>query len=315
MQGAENSPTFLSAVLPEALANLFQFDPEGSSSATVVEGFGSSSAVSQARFRCLMPISGFIAKLRGVPAQVPIDHYPALADQSVVAVGDIHGRADLLAELHALIDRYDAESGRPCQEIYLGDYIDRGPASAKVIDMLLARAARKPNSVHLSGNHEAMLLGALADDDMLVGWLEAGGSATLDSYGIPLPALVGDLKAERETIGYALPAAHRDFLRNLGMTHAVGPYFFVHAGIRPGIALKRQSEADLIWIREPFLSSRRDHGCIVVHGHTPQKEPELRQNRINIDTGAVFTNHLTGLLIDSRGATLLRAGRRTGPDG
>jgi len=263
-----------------------------------------------------MAISGFIAKLTGAkPVSVPITSYPPLTEGCVAAVGDIHGRADLLAQLHMLIDRHEAETGTPCQEIYLGDYIDRGPASAQVIEMLLARAVRKPASVQLSGNHEAMLRGALSDDDMLIGWLDAGGAATLDSYGILQPSLAADLKAEREKIGHALPARHLDFFRNLGITHRVGPYLFVHAGIRPGIALERQSEADLLWIREPFLSSRRDHGYIVVHGHTPQKEPELRQNRIGIDTGAVFTNNLTALLIDSTGARLLHAGRRAGPDG
>ncbi|EHR01458.1 metallophosphoesterase family protein [Bradyrhizobium sp. WSM471] len=217
----------------------------------------------------------------------------------IYAVGDLHGCADLLAGAFDLIDA-DLARSRPEQaiQVFLGDYIDRGPDAKRTIDLLIDRGQRH-ETVFVRGNHEALLLRLLDDPKMLPNWIKLGGMTTLMSYGITISAR-DVLQRGREVsvaLAAAIPSAHTDFLANLVPFFSCGDYFFVHAGVRPGVPLDKQSEEDLMWIREPFLSSDRDFGKVVVHGHTPSLEPEIRSHRINIDTGAYATGLLTVLSI------------------
>lgn len=222
----------------------------------------------------------------------------------VYAIGDIHGRSDLLAEI---TDRIDNDiRRRPVEraiEVYLGDYIDRGPDSKGVIDQLAVRMIRR-GAVCLRGNHESLLEEFLIDPAILPHWLQLGGPQTLASYGIPSGSC--DPAAPRITqqlLQTALPRTHQLFLQCLQNSFCCGDYLFVHAGIRPGIPLNQQYPRDLIWIRDDFLTSDQRHGKIVVHGHTPVAHPDIRHNRINIDTGAWRSGVLTCMAIEA--STLL----------
>jgi serine/threonine protein phosphatase 1 len=227
----------------------------------------------------------------------------------IYAMGDIHGRSDLLREMFSLIDEDIAQNpvSRPI-EIFLGDYIDRGPDSAETLDLLIDRSrSRRRETVFLKGNHEAYFLELLRDSTKLNDWRQFGGIPTLMSYGIQ-PTLNPDTEEQAELIGAlieAVPDEHIAFLQRLKPSFACGDFFFVHAGVRFGIPLNEQREADLLWIRSEFLESSKDFGKFIVHGHTPVPAPDLRSNRINIDTGAYATGKLTLLAIE--GSTLLGA--------
>lgn len=221
-------------------------------------------------------------------------------DTRVYAIGDVHGRADLLAELHKRIlqDAKAAPEGRRVL-VYLGDYIDRGPDSAGVVEKLLETRLPDFEQVFLMGNHEEFLLQFLndpADGDV---WLANGGDSTLTSYGIE-PGDGGfsaNLEAVCEQLRQKMPAAHLDFYEHLDVAHQEGDYLFVHAGIRPGVPLENQSEDDLLWIREPFLDASEEHEVVVVHGHTPVEEAQVHDNRIAVDTGAVWSDRLTAVVL------------------
>jgi serine/threonine protein phosphatase 1 len=231
-------------------------------------------------------------------------HAAAVAPGSrVYAIGDIHGRLDLLTRLHALIVA-DAQTATAKRRVlvYVGDYVDRGPDSSAVIDLLLDRPLAGFEIVHLLGNHEDAML--RFPDDVSVGptWLQYGGVETLRSYEIELSS--GGWRDERELrrlqaeVRRRVPRRHVEFMRSMKLTHLEGDYLFVHAGIRPGVPLERQERGDLLWIRSEFLESHKDHGKIIVHGHTITETPELRPNRIGIDTGAFFSDRLTCLVLD-----------------
>lgn len=233
-------------------------------------------------------------------------------DLRLYAVGDIHGHLDLLESLHEMI-RADA-AAHACERrrvVYLGDYIDRGPASRQVIDTLIAQPLEGFEAVHLLGNHEQFLCRFLRDPDIGDTWLFNGGEATLHSYGLD-PRQAPPRGEDRldwlaRRLGEVLPAAHRAFLDRLQLRHETGDYLFVHAGVRPGIPLERQRAEDLIWIREPFLGSNEEFGRLVVHGHTPGMEPVERENRICIDTGACYGGQLTALVLQGEQRAFLRA--------
>jgi calcineurin-like phosphoesterase family protein len=223
----------------------------------------------------------------------------------IYAFGDIHGRADLLTQMFAEID---ADLGRsPADrpiEIYLGDYIDRGPHSGHTLDLLVERSQGR-ETVFLKGNHEAYFLEVLRDPSKVSDWRQFGGLQTLMSYGIQ-PTLSPDPAEQAELVrmlNEALPSEHLSFLRDLKPSFVCGDFFFVHAGVRPGIPLHEQQESDLLWIRNEFLDSEENFGKFVVHGHTPVRAPDVRPNRINIDTGAYATGNLTLLRIE--GNTML----------
>lgn len=225
----------------------------------------------------------------------------------IYAVGDIHGRADLLQEICARIDA-DIRMHRPARpiQVFLGDYIDRGPQSREVIALLHERS-RTQQVICLLGNHEACLLEFLVNADVLAQWRQFGGLQTLISYGLS-PSPNPDA-AERRMLAtqllHQMQPAHLAFLRALPISYSHGRYFFVHAGVRPGVALDRQRKEDLLWIRDEFLISEDDFGKVVVHGHTPVREAELRRNRVNVDTGAYATGRLTCVKLEGARRTLL----------
>lgn len=242
-----------------------------------------------------------------LPYEDSLPSYPPAPKDSVIyAVGDIHGRADLLEAMGARIDR-DAEAERPKEvtEIYLGDYIDRGPASAEVIDWLIRRQENR-NAICLRGNHEFLLEGFLAEESSFQEWRDLGGAETLLSYGVDpglLTELIDDAEIRKE-FASRLPSRHRRFLDELVTAVDLGEYFFVHAGVRPGVSLEEQAERDCLWIREEFLEHEGMLERIIVHGHSPMPSPELLTNRINIDTAAYATNRLSCLKIFDQGAKL-----------
>ena len=231
--------------------------------------------------------------------------YPFSGEHRIAAVGDIHGRADCLAHLFGRLDAlHDAPDEPPLYEVYLGDYVDRGPESRAVLDLLMDRAQRRA-LVALKGNHEQMLLAALERDDALSVWLKHGGHATLASFGLRAGRVVAQPRHLRAALATALGPDRLAFLTQLPPYHLDGEFLFVHAGVRPGVALADQSEADLLWIRHPFLSAIRPFGGTVVHGHTPSRRPVFREHRISIDTGAFHTSVLTCLLVSAKGIDLL----------
>lgn len=230
--------------------------------------------------------------------------------QRIYAIGDVHGREDLLVETLQRVWRDVAHRPHPHPHIVmLGDYIDRGPDSRGVLDVLIGLRASDMPSTCLLGNHDAAIEEYLAEPEGLdrsLHWLHPrmGGDKTLASYGVP-DASPLDPVATRDAFERALPASHRDFIRTCDLYCEIGSYLFVHAGIRPGIPLEKQSRDDLIWIREPFLSSKIDFGYRVVHGHTIVKAAENRRNRIAIDTGAYASGNLTCLILEDADAALL----------
>jgi serine/threonine protein phosphatase 1 len=199
------------------------------------------------------------------------------------AIGDVHGCFDKLV---ALLNHCDAHSGnRQPRFVFLGDYVDRGRDTKRVVEFLMRAQARFPDRfICLKGNHEQLLVSAAGpttsqkDRDV---WIRNGGRETLESYEIDDPHL--------------MPSDPTDWLGSLPATFTDGKRLFVHAGIFPGVPIELQEEDDLLWIREPFLSSETDHGLLVVHGHTPTKtrKPDLRSNRLNLDTGACLGGPLT----------------------
>ena len=224
--------------------------------------------------------------------------------ERVYAIGDIHGRLDLLDRAIAAIRRDIEEHGPAALTVTLGDYIDRGPQSRGVLDRLIENPFPAPY-VALKGNHEKMLADFLADSATGPYWGSQGGLETIRSYGVHVGALTNFARA-RDELQAALPEAHVQFLRSLKTSLSRGKYFFCHAGVRPGVPLERQSEDDLLWIRDEFLGSGMDFGKIVVHGHTPVPEPEVLPNRIGIDTGAFATGRLTCVALDGGAPRFLR---------
>jgi serine/threonine protein phosphatase 1 len=224
------------------------------------------------------------------------------------AVGDVHGRLDLLDQL---LDKIHEDiKRRPARKVllvFVGDLIDRGPNSAQVVERL--RTYRRPavETVFLLGNHEEVLLRILSGDaDMITKWRLFGGKECLDSYGVDTAKLAGLKKEEAlEVIRKAVPREHVEFLRTFDDSCRFGDYLFVHAGIRPGVEIDQQRQSDLRWIREPFLFDETDHGFVVVHGHTIRPEVEMRPNRIGIDTGAYKSGVLTALAIERSDSWLL----------
>ncbi len=226
------------------------------------------------------------------------------AGARLYAIGDVHGRLDLLERLLSLIasDANDAGASQAQpQLIFLGDYVDRGPDSRGVVERIIEEQSRAPGVVALKGNHEAALLDFLADPGEGAIWLEWGGRETLQSYGLAdvdrrAPADLADEFRQR------LPFEHRSFYEGLTLSHIAGDYFFAHAGVRPGVPLAEQSPSDLMWIREAFhraaASERPDK--VVVHGHHPMERPRDFGWRIAVDTGAVWTGALSAVALEGR---------------
>jgi serine/threonine protein phosphatase 1 len=247
-----------------------------------------------------------MARPRRAPRAVP-------EDTRVYAIGDVHGRVDLLNDLHGRIVEDARQNPRPRRVVvYVGDYVDRGLQSRGVIDTLIEQPLDGFEAVHLKGNHEAMMLQFLADPRAGSGWLEIGGNATLLSYGVKPKeeqSLLKRLAEAQEQLQRNLPPAHRTFLEGLKLHHTEGDFLFVHAGLKPRVALEAQRERDLLWIRDDFLDSSFDHGKTVVHGHSISWEPEVKDNRINVDTGAFASGVLTCLVLDGPDVAFLQTRR------
>lgn len=235
---------------------------------------------------------------RRAPAAVP-------TGRVAYAIGDIHGRRDLLAELLQSLaqdaERSRAEGASPII-VFIGDYVDRGFESRGVIDLVLKlQNEEQVETVCLKGNHEAMLLAFLEDPWEAQGWLQYGGLETLASYGVkvpPGPADPGALGAVRDAFAAALPPEHLRFLNALKLFHELGDYVFAHAGVRAGRGLEDQVEDDLLWIREPFLKPSFRYEKVVVHGHSPEGAVHLGEHRIGVDTGAYATGVLSAVRLE-----------------
>ena len=224
--------------------------------------------------------------------------YRPPADAVLYAVGDIHGRSDLLDRLHAAIVRDSLPHGAKRRLIvYLGDYIDRGADSAGVVERLQGPGPPGFERRFLLGNHDTFLLDFLGGDDAVAAtWMGNGGEAALASYGVAREP--GRSPAElRADLARALPPRHLAFFRALGLNHREGDILFVHAGLRPGVPIANQAREDMLWIREEFLESDADFGALVIHGHTPGPEPVIRANRIGVDTWAWRSGRLTAAVI------------------
>lgn len=221
----------------------------------------------------------------------------------VYAIGDIHGRLDLLNDTLSRIEA-DIDGRQPAQNIivFLGDLIDRGPASAEVVERLRTYRRTGVRTVFLIGNHEEVLLRLIRGESRyLRDWLSFGGAECARSYGISATTLKrGDAGQAVALLRQKIPESHRTFLQGFVDTFRIGSYLFVHAGVRPGVPLSEQTQSDLRWIRGPFLDNDDDHGFIVVHGHTIAGEIDLRDNRIGIDTGAYRTGVLTAMGLEAR---------------
>lgn len=216
------------------------------------------------------------------------------------AVGDIHGRADLLTEMMTLLEERAEEERRNGNEpvvVFLGDYVDRGPNSAGVIELLLSGRPSGFRRHYLRGNHEQSMLDFMEAPLENRAWLLQGGAETLVAYGVQPPPSVGaqdeDWVAVASALKERVPQAHLDFLNGLERYVAYGDYAFVHAGVDAARTLEEQTDEDLYWIRDRFIASRRRFSHRVVHGHTPVDRPYADERRIAVDTGAYASGTLT----------------------
>lgn len=228
----------------------------------------------------------------------------------IYAIGDVHGYVDKLSSVHANIE--DDLRDRPVDDhrvVHVGDYIDRGPSSPEVLDLLIAYLAADPRHVALIGNHDRYPVDFMqGDDSRMVRWLTYGGRETCASYGFP-EAELENADRLRARLWELVSPAHLAFLAREAFHLELGDYLFVHAGIRPETPLAGQTVEDMLWIREPFLSYPDDLGHVVVHGHTPTEHPDFQQNRIGIDTGAGYDGPLTCLVLEDNDKGVLEAAR------
>jgi serine/threonine protein phosphatase 1 len=224
------------------------------------------------------------------------------------AIGDVHGRLDLLEKVHeGITAQIKKRAVADWRIVHLGDYVDRGANSRGVLDFLVAAKARDPRIICLAGNHDVGFLDFLKEPDPAGLFATNGGIQTALSYGVQL-----DLKdqaafaSQHSALVQSVPDEHRRFVGSLVFTAEFGDFFFCHAGIMPGVPLDAQEPRDLIWIREPFLEHDGLYEKVVVHGHTPSRDPEVRKNRINVDTGAFASGVLTALLIEGSDKQLMQ---------
>lgn len=229
--------------------------------------------------------------------------FTAPEGERLYAIGDLHGRVDLLDRLMAGIEQdMTTFEGERLRLIFLGDYVDRGPDSKETLTRLMQIQKKYDHVNFLLGNHEEAMMTFLKDPKDGEAWLDYGGLETLDSYGVSAPSPQSSpqaLEKARNELAKKLPKAHKTFLESLRLSVTYGDYFFVHAGVRPGIALDEQQRHDLLWIRDEFLTSDWSPGKIVVHGHTPGERPQLARWRIGVDTGAYATGRLTCIVLEN----------------
>jgi serine/threonine protein phosphatase 1 len=231
---------------------------------------------------------------------------PLLSEgKRIYAIGDIHGRHDCLQAMFDLIDRdREANPASVIHEVYLGDYVDRGPNSREVIEALIKRQLSH-QALCLMGNHDDMFNSSL-HFGISERWFLQGGLQTIASYGLAIPNLDKRPDAAHESLIANVPASHRSFLRKLPDHHKVDDLLFVHAGVDPFEPVFAQDSKNYLWIREPFLSSGKWRGLFIVHGHTPAPEPAVRNNRIGVDTMAFMTGKLTAVVLEPDGFRFLQ---------
>lgn len=228
----------------------------------------------------------------------------------IYAIGDVHGQLD---DLHRVLGLIEADGGPNANIVFVGDYVDRGPDSKGVVDLLLAAQKAGRNWTMIKGNHDRYFTRFMSDETLYdpatrpgLLWFDArlGGDKTLLSYGVQasLEARSGPIHTAALD---AVPAAHIAFLKELPLMHVTEDLVFVHAGLRPGVPLEKQIESDLIWIRDPWLRDTRDHGRLVVHGHTALEHPEHYGNRVNLDGGAGYFRPLHAAVFEGRKSWLL----------
>lgn len=234
------------------------------------------------------------------------------AGMRLYAIGDVHGRLDLLTSMHGAI-RAEIARDRPAdwRIVHVGDYVDRGPDSCGAIELILAAQEADSRVIALAGNHDVAFADFMAGGGSSQLFARFGGAETAASYGVDADfgSLEG-LERTRRELADAVPGRHHRFLATLPRCISFGDYFFCHAGIRPGVPLASQDPEDLIWIRREFLEATDLHPKVIVHGHTPHSEPEIRPNRINLDTGAFDTGRLTGVVLDGAEKRLIEIGSR-----
>ena len=227
----------------------------------------------------------------------------------VYCIGDIHGRLDLLNDVHAKIANHLAGYIGKIYVVYLGDYVDRGPHSMQVVDCLINSPLKDVTKVYLLGNHEQTLLQFMYGSDIGLAheWFRFGGLATLQSYGVTLKGIPTNKEIDdiRTDLNEKCPMTHKQFYQTLVTHFELDNYYFVHAGVKPKVKLAKQNVEDLLWIREEFLNSTRQHGKVIVHGHSVSEAPEILSNRIGLDTGAYASNHLTCAVFQGTDITIL----------
>lgn len=238
----------------------------------------------------------------GKQAKMP-NTLPATAKNTrVYAIGDVHGRLDLFTDMMKAIKKDAKGFDGKSELVLLGDYVDRGPDSAKLIETIMAGKLPCDRQIHLRGNHEDAMLNFADGSAAANGWLNYGGLETLGSYGIDVDSLLegggNPLGRFRKALKEAVPKAHLQFLSRLAFHYSNGDYLFVHAGVRPKVPLDAQDLSDMMWIREDFLKYKKPFEQFVIHGHTITQEPDIQINRIGIDTGAYRTGILTCLVLE-----------------
>lgn len=228
----------------------------------------------------------------------------------IYAVGDVHGYADLLKTMHARIDE-DLDNRPPAdwRIVHVGDYVDRGPDSKGTIDFLLARMAADDRIIALRGNHDQAMLDFLQAPDPFGMFATNGGEATARSYGVPIDFEEPGFEQAARLFAAAVPAMHIRFLAERPYSVAFGDYFFCHAGIEPGVPLAEQQPRMLMWIRDYFLNWEGLHPKLIVHGHTPQPDVDIRANRINLDTGIYIREQLSAVVLEGDDQSIMTVRR------
>jgi serine/threonine protein phosphatase 1 len=264
----------------------------------------------------IRPVKGSITETTQALAESGIHFLDARGPDGVrlYAIGDVHGRLDLLSAMHRRIEsELERKPARDWRVIHLGDYVDRGPDSRGVIDFLIDAQKRDPRHLMLAGNHDIGFLDFLGTPDADGLFIRYGGIQTAQSYGVAInegaTAWFGKsdtaLRKGHAALVEAVPRSHVDFLRALPFSVTLGDFFFCHAGIRPDVALENQKPQDLIWIRDLFHNHPDLYAKIIVHGHTPVPEAEVMANRVNVDTLAWQSGTLTALVVDGADKRIL----------
>jgi serine/threonine protein phosphatase 1 len=228
--------------------------------------------------------------------------------QRVYAIGDIHGRDDLLRKLLGIIESHRAGYSGKVSYVFLGDYVDRGMQSKQVIDTLMGYDYAGAEAIFLRGNHEQVMLDILVEPMMAKGWLAFGGLETLLSYRIPtkgIPTKEEDFIRLSQQMERQIPARHLEFMRDTRISWELGDCLFVHAGVHPDYPLDEQQERDLLWIKEEFIDSPRKYEKLIVHGHYIEDEPALLSHRVGLDTGAYVSECLSCGVFEGDQVTLL----------